>query len=337
MSSPSVGIAIPCFQEAVHIEECVLSCLNQTYSGIIRVYVADGGSTDGTLEKLQQLALQHENKIVVLKNERRVTPVALNMGLQASNEDFKMILGAHAALPNDYIEKCMQTFIENPEADCVGGIIINEYQDPTSQAIGCAMSSSFGVGNAHFRTGNKIGFVDTVAFGMYRKEVFEKIGYFREELVRNQDDEFNFRMEMNGMKCYLNTELHSKYYVRGTLSKLMKQYYQYGYWKVYVNLLHGQITTVRQLIPFAFVCYLILLLLTNVVFPKYSVFMAIPLLLYFILALTFAIRSNSKEPRVTLLSFFILHLGYGWGYLRGVIEMKIFGKRPTLQNAQHNR
>jgi cellulose synthase/poly-beta-1,6-N-acetylglucosamine synthase-like glycosyltransferase len=337
MNLPSVGIAIPCFQEALHIEECVLSCLNQTYRGLIKVYVADGGSTDGTLEKLKQLALQHEIKIVVLKNERRVTPVALNMGLQASQEDFKMILGAHAALPSDYIEKCLQTFEENPEAYCVGGIIINEYQDATSQAIGCAMSSSFGVGNAHFRTGNKNGFVDTVAFGMYRKEVFEKIGYFREELIRNQDDEFNFRMEKNGMKCYLNTDLHSKYYVRGTLSKLMKQYYQYGYWKVYVNILHGQITTVRQLVPFAFVCHLIIFVFTNIFFPKYDVYLGIPILAYFILALIFAGRAKSKEPRVTLLSFFILHLGYGWGYLRGLIEMKIFGKRPSLQNAQHNR
>jgi glycosyltransferase involved in cell wall biosynthesis len=337
MSYPSVGIAIPCFQEVKHIEECVLSCLNQTYSGTIKVYIADGGSTDGTLEKLQQLALQHENKIVVLNNERRVTPVALNMGLQASTEDFKMILGAHAALPNDYIEKCMQTFEENQEADCVGGIIINEYQDATSQAIGCAMSSSFGVGNAYFRTGNKNGFVDTVAFGMYRKEVFEKIGYFREELIRNQDDEFNFRMEKNGMKCYLNNDLHSKYYVRGTLSKLLKQYYQYGYWKVYVNILHGQITTVRQLVPFAFVCHLILFVFTNIFFPKYDVYLGIPILAYFILALIFAGRAKSKEPRVTLLSFFILHLGYGWGYLRGLIEMKIFGKRPSLHNAQHNR
>ena len=126
MNLPSVGIAIPCFQEAVHIEECVLSCLNQSYSGTIKVYVADGGSTDGTLEKLHQLALQHTDKIVVLNNHRRVTPVALNMGLQASQEDYKMILGAHAALPNDYIEKCIQTFIENPEADCVGGLIVNQ-------------------------------------------------------------------------------------------------------------------------------------------------------------------------------------------------------------------
>lgn len=337
MNYPSVGIAIPCFQEVKYIEECVLSCLNQTYRGLIKVYVADGGSTDGTLEKLQQLTLQHENKIVVLKNERRVTPVALNMGLQASQEDFKMILGAHAALPNNYIEKCMQTFEDYPEAHCVGGLIVNEYEDAQSQAIGCAMSSSFGVGNAHFRTGNKSGFVDTVAFGMYRKEVFEKIGYFREELIRNQDDEFNFRMEINGMKCYLNTNLYSKYYVRGTLSKLLKQYYQYGYWKVYVNMIHGQITTVRQLIPFAFVCYLIALVVSNIIVPKYSLFAALPLLLYFILAIVFALRAKSNEPRSTLLSFFILHLGYGWGYLRGLIEMKIFGKRPSLQNAQHNR
>ena len=139
------------------------------------------------------------------------------------------------------------------------------------------------------------------------------------------------------MKCYLNTELQSKYYVRGTLSKLLKQYYQYGYWKVYVNILHGQITTVRQLVPFAFVSYLILLLLANIILPKYSLFLALPLFMYFILALVFAAKSKSKEPHSTLLSFFILHLGYGWGYLRGLIEMKIFGKRPSLQNAQHNR
>jgi len=337
MNNPSVGIAIPCFQEASSIEECVLSCINQSYLGKINIYVAEGGSADGTLEKLYQLSLQYESKIFILDNERRVTPVALNMALQAGQEDFKMILSAHASLPNDYIEKCLQTFEENPEADCVGGLIENEYQNSTSQAIGCAMSSSFGVGNAHFRTGNKNGFVDTVAFGMYKKEVFEKIGYFREELIRNQDDEFNFRMEKNGMKCYLNTELHSKYCVRGTLSKLMKQYYQYGYWKVYVNILHGQITTVRQLVPFAFVCHLILFVFINIFFPKYSVYLGIPILAYFILALIFTGRAKSKEPHVTLLSFFILHLGYGWGYLRGVIEMKIFGKRPTLQNAQHNR
>jgi hypothetical protein len=125
--------------------------------------------------------------------------------------------------------------------------------------------------------------------------------------------------------------------VRGTLSKLLKQYYQYGYWKVYVNILHGQITTVRQLVPFAFVCHLILFVFTNIFFPKYDVYLGIPILAYFILALIFAGRAKSKEPRVTLLSFFILHLGYGWGYLRGLIEMKIFGKRPSLQNAQHNR
>ena len=91
----------------------------------------------------------------------------------------------------------------------------------------------------------------------FKKEVFEKVGYFDEELVRNQDDEFNFRVIKGGFKIYLTQKIRSKYYVRGSFNKLYRQYYQYGYWKVFVNQKHGEVTSIRQLIPPAFVAFLL--------------------------------------------------------------------------------
>jgi len=331
-----VALVIPCFQEENYIRACVLSCLNQITSASVKVYVVDGGSTDGTLDILSEIQATHSN-LTILHNEKRVTPISLNMGLQASDEDYKMILGAHAELPSNYIETCLSTFQQQPDASCVGGLILNSYENSKSEAIGLAMSSSFGVGNAHFRTGNQGGYVDTVAFGMYKREVFEAIGYFNEALVRNQDDEFNFRMQKNHLRIYLNTHLTCNYFVRSKFSKLLKQYYQYGYWKVYVNQLHKQITTVRQLVPFAFVCYLILAASLTLALPRLWLVWCSPLFLYLVLGGSLAMRIAKEKFPYTWLSFLILHLGYGSGYLKGVIELLIFNKKPTQANAQHNR
>jgi GT2 family glycosyltransferase len=120
------------------------------------------------------------------------------------------------------------------------------------------MSSVFGVGNAHFRTGGKSGCVDTVAFGAYRREVFERVGFFDEELARNQDDEFNYRVVQGGFKIFLDPAIQSDYFVRGSISKLYKQYDQYGYWKVFVNKKHGAVTTLRQLAPPLWVLFLLM-------------------------------------------------------------------------------
>jgi GT2 family glycosyltransferase len=193
------------------------------------------------------------------------------------------------------------------------------------------MSSSFGVGNAHFRTGNKSGYVDTVAFGAYKKEVFDDIGYFDEDLIRNQDDEFNFRLLKNGYKIYLSNKIKSKYYVRGSFSKLFKQYYQYGYWKVFVNKKHKTVTTVRQLIPLFFVLFLILGGIISFAHPYIFIFYRAIILLYFLLGLLFAWDGNNslKKAISITFTFFILHLSYGLGYLLAIFDFILLNKKPN--------
>jgi len=334
---PNVAIIIPCFNEENFIATCIASCLHQNYEGKIAIYVVDGKSNDHTPDIIQHLLLENPLQVYVLQNPKRVTPISLNIGLQKAQAKYKMILGAHSTLPPDYIQQCIQTFEQHPEASCVGGMINNQYANATAENIGFAMSSPFGVGNATFRTGGEKKWVDTVAFGMYKKEVFEKIGWFNEELIRNQDDEFNFRVTKAGFRILFNPSIQCDYFVRGSYRKLWKQYFQYGFWKVYVNLLHRQVTTVRQLFPAAFVLYLFLWAFILGFSATIIKIYAIPSVAYLAACLFFGFQKNKTKFLNIAFSFPILHLSYGLGYWKGIIQLAILKIQPQSKHAQHNR
>lgn len=331
----TVSIVIPCLNEKNYILRCLQSIAAQSYPAeLISTYVCDGMSDDGTRELIRDFSKAHP-QFTLLDNIRKTTPFALNLGIRASAAEIVIILGAHSELDPGFVGKSVESFEIDPAVMCTGGVLENVYENETSRMIGAAMSSSFGVGNAHFRTGNKSGFVDTVAFGAYKREIFDKVGLFDEELIRNQDDEFNFRITNAGYKIYLNHEIRCRYFVRASFRKLYRQYYQYGYWKVFVNKKHKTITTVRQLIPMCFVLYLILLVLS--VFTCKPVFLAMSTfgVLYLLLALVFAARSASSFGAIfgIAFTFFILHFSYGLGYLKGIFDFFILGKAIKKQES----
>lgn len=324
----SVSITIPCRNEQQYIGKCLQSIVDCNYDkSMLSVFVCDGLSDDQTPAIIKDYSNRY-NFIHLIENKKKTTPFALNLGLKANNADIKIILGAHAEIYPDYITKCIEAFTFDDQLGCVGGVIENVYENEISEVIGKAMQSSFGVGNAHFRTGQKDGYVDTVAFGAYKKEVFEKIGYFDEELIRNQDDEFNFRLLKNGFKIYLFRPIQSKYYVRASFKKLYKQYYQYGYWKVYVNKKHQTITTMRQLVPLFFVLYLFGGALLSLIHPYIMQLYTMVLLLYFSAATYSASRQTNSITSLfqVVKCFFILHFSYGLGYLKGIIDFFIMKK-----------
>jgi len=324
----TVSIVIPCRNEEKYIGRCIDSILSQDYSqDKLFVFVCDGKSTDDTAAIIHDYAVKHKN-ISFLINEKQTTPFALNIGINASLTDIVIILGAHSEIYPDYVSSCVEAFSYGTNIGCTGGIIENVYENETAEVIGKAMSSSFGVGNAHFRTGNKDGFVDTVAFGAYKREVFDKIGFFDEELIRNQDDEFNYRLLKNGFTIYLYRKIRSKYYVRASFDKLFKQYEQYGYWKVYVNKKHRAVTTLRQVIPLLFVLFLFTgALLSFFHMLLFKIFL-LGVFLYAALSVYSAFKQsgNSKQVFSIVKSFFILHFSYGLGYLKGIIDFFVLQK-----------
>ena len=335
-----ISVVIPCRNEVKNIAECVeaifASELDQ--SDEIEVLVVDGMSNDGTLEVLESLQ-QRFASLKIIPNPQQVTPVAFNLGIKAASGEYLQIIGARQIISANYLREAKRSLTENPEIGCVGGAVTNVYQTPESEIIGLAMSSSFGVGGGNFRVMKQSEFTDTVGTPMYPMAIFNEVGYFNEALLRNQDDEFNYRVTKSGKKILLNADIQIKYYVRAKVSNLFKQYYQYGYWKVFVNKMHGAITNMRQLVPAVFVFGLLLGFILSWLHPVLAWMYASALLLYILLAIYagFSVAGAGIQAMRVALIFPVLHFSYGWGYLRGLVDFFLLGKNPSRQASELSR
>lgn len=320
------SIIIPCRNEVKHIESTLNALLNSTIKNI-EILVVDGLSNDGTREKLEQLKNQFHN-IKIIDNHLQVTPVAFNLGIKNSTGTFIFIVGARHTLDPNYIETCIDILEKDSKIGCVGGKVINAYENRESLLISKALSSSFAVGGGNFRIKESDSFVDTVGTPAYRRTIFDEIGYFDEELLRNQDDEFNFRVIKQGYKILFTTKTSIQYYVRANFKNLYKQYFQYGYWKVYVNKKHRTVTTLRQVVPLFFVLYLFLGLLSSFIYLPLIKFNSLGIFIYLFASFYSAnkLSENLDETFSIMKAFFILHFGYGYGYLRGIIDFFILNK-----------
>lgn len=335
----AISVVIPCRNEEKYISACLDSVLaSESVYSEKEIFVCDGLSTDSTRQIIDSYCLRYKN-VHIVDNPYLTTPVALNLGIKASRSEFVAILGAHATVTTAYFDDVVKSFQQNPEADCIGGLIENVYLDEISASVGFAMSSPFGVGNSNFRTGVKGGWVDTVAFGVYRRDVFDKIGLFDEELSRNQDDEFSYRMLKHGMKIFLDLGIRSKYYVRSIWTSLFRQFYQYGFWKVFVNRRHRAVTTVRQLVPFFFVSALLAGVLLTFLSPVFPLCSAAAVVSWVIVAASFALPDAKSFSRFIniLFSFWVLHFAYGLGYLFGVWFFLIFRRNPSSRHSRLTR
>jgi glycosyltransferase involved in cell wall biosynthesis len=331
-------VAIPCRNELTYIEPCILSIIQNNLSvDDLFIAVVDGMSDDGTRDVVKRLADQFPC-VHLIDNPDKITPVAMNLGINAADSEYVMIMGAHSTIDSDYIKVCIDFLTEEVELAGVGGTIQNSFYDKKSEWIGFAMSHRFGVGNAHFRTGGKEGYVDTIGTPVYKRDVLEKVGFFDENLIRNQDDELNFRLIKAGYRLKLTGRVKFYYVVRASWNKMYKQYRQYGYWKVYVNRKHKTITTLRQLVPAFFVGFLFLFpALILVSFCFLFVYFGILALWLFLAIFVSGSLKKCRAIVAAVLTFFLLHTGYGIGYWEGILNFLLLGRSPAISKRKLSR
>ncbi|AUM96877.1 TPA: glycosyltransferase family 2 protein [Clostridium botulinum] len=336
----TVSVVIPCKNEKEYIKKCLDSFINQTYSNnLYEILVCDGMSEDGTREIIKEYNQKHDN-IKLLDNLGISAPKGMNLGIRSSNSDIIIIFGAHAYAKENFIEENVK-LLNNTEASCTGGPIETINDSDKGKAISLAMSSPFGVGNALFRYAKEEMYVDTVAFGAYEKKVLDKIGYFDEEMTRNQDDELNYRLTKSGFKILLSPKIKSWYYSRSSLKKLWKQYFQYGFWKVRVIQKLGKTPSIRHIVPMLFV-------LANTLGPILGIFIKpifylwlLEIGAYLVLDFILSIKLSNKKWslfKYILLIFPILHIGYGIGFIEGIFSFSIFkSKNNVKKNSEITR
>ena len=320
-----LSVICPIYNEEKYIAKCIDSILAQDYPrDDLEVIFVDGMSSDRTREIVAEYSAKYPF-IRLIDNPDRIVPPAMNIGIKASVGDILVRLDAHAVFPQNYFSELVKN-LHKLDADNVGGVCRTLPINDTSvcRSIAYVLSSSFGMGNSHFRIGaDSIKEVDTVPFGCFRRDLFERIGYFDEELVRNQDDEFNGRIIKNGGKIFLLPDLVIDYYARDTVAKVYKMFYQYGLFKPLVNKKLGQPATIRQFFPLLFVLGLILGPLTFLISSVFIWLYLGVLLVYLTLSAIFSSKESRslKEVLIKIWVYFVVHFAYGWGYINGIIKL----------------
>jgi len=334
--TPFVSILMPIRNEGKFIERSLGAVLTQDYpADHLEVLIADGMSTDGTRDIVARLMAQYPHiPVRLLDNPVQIVSTGLNIALNEAKGDVIIRVDGHCEIAPDYVLRCV-AHLNQKQVDGVGGPIDTMSNSALSQAIAVAMSSSFGVGGSAFRTvKDKEMLTDTVAFPAYRRSAIAHAGPYDEELVRNQDDEYNYRLRELGHKILLAPDVHARYYSRSSIRKLAGQYFQYGLWKVRVMQKHPLQMRPRQFVPPAFVTALLGgALLAPFIKPIRTLWMLM-LGLYAAANVGASVWTARKHGwqylRWLPVTFGTLHFSYGIGFLIGLVKFaRRWGDKTT--------
>ena len=328
-----VSVIMPCRQEEKYIAGALASILaNDFPQDRLEVLVIDGMSTDGTRHIVTGFTRDYPF-IKLLDNPKRITPAALNIGITQARGDIIIRVDAHSTYPPNYLSSLV-AWQEKTGADNVGGAwrILPGGNTSMARAIAVGLAHPFGVGNAYYRIGAAAPrWVDTVPFGCYRREVFSRSGLFDEEHVRTEDDEFNLRLRKSGGRILLVPEIVIDYYARESLTQVWRMYYQYGYFKALVARKLGGVLSLRHVIPSLLVLTLALSWLLGWWFPGLGVLGVLVLSAYLLADASCAwLAGRWQGMAVTAglaLVFPVLHFSYGLGFLKGLLDFFLFGKK----------
>ena len=328
MNNFFVSIIIPCRNEEEFIGKCLDSVTNQDFpKEKTEVLVVEGRSKDKTKKIIQNYS-QRFSFIKCLDNPKKIAPCALNMGIKEAKGEIIIRMDAHMSYKKDYVQKCADYLIKY-KADNVGGIIktIPSKKGLRAEAIAVCLSHFFGAGGSYFRTGSdKPRFVDTVFGGCYKKEIFNRIGFFNENLKRSQDMEFNLRLKRKGGKILLMPDIISYYYPKSNFRDFFVHNIKDGIWAIYPLKFVKTPLRLRHYIPFLFVSGLLLTGLLGIFLPVFFFIFILTLLFYFLIAFYFSIKisAEKKDARFLFLMpivFFIRHFGYGAGSIFGFLKL----------------
>jgi glycosyltransferase involved in cell wall biosynthesis len=331
-----VSIVCPVYNEEKYIKACIDSILSQDYpQNDIEALFVDGNSTDNTVKIIEEYVNDYPF-ITIIHNPARIVPVAMNLGIKASHGDIIIRLDAHAIYAVNYVSVLVNKLIEL-NADNVGALWKTDvlHKNSKSLAIREVLSNRFGVGNAIFRLGvSGIKEVDTVPFGCWKRDVFDRFGYFDERLTRNQDIELNKRIKRSGGKIYLVPDTYCTYLARENFGGIAKNNYANGKWNILTVFYTKQLNSVsiRHFVPSIFVLSLLLPSIFSII-NIYFIFITLISLFAYVLLITgvsFFLALRKKLNIVDLfLSFIVLHISYGWGSLIGIIILVLPGMRKV--------
>ncbi len=323
-----ISVVVPCYNEEKTIGLLLEAIYRQSYPrSDMEVVIADGLSSDRTRQVISEYQSAHPDlSIRVVDNPPRAIPSALNTAIRAAQGEVIVRLDAHSVPEMEYVARC----VHDLEAGCgenVGGVwqIRPGGEGWTARSIACAAAHPLGVGDALYRYATRAGEVDTVPFGAFRRSTIEKVGYFDETLLTNEDYEFNARIHNSGGKVWLDPAIRSVYFARSSLPALARQYFRYGFWKYRMLRRYPQTLRWRQGLPPLFVASLILLAGLSIFWGLARLALAIEIGLYLLVMVSAGLHQALKTKDTALifgipLAILTMHISWGWGFLTSMVQ-----------------
>ncbi len=324
---PLISVVIAMRNEEHYIGKCIDSFLNQTLPKVLfEIIVVDGKSNDDSKNIVKEYQAEFKEPVIRLyENPKEKQAAGWNIGFKVSNAKYVLMMGAHTIVEKDFLFQNIELH-NNHDVPCTGGVVIAIGEGNKSKAISLAFNSPFGAGNAKYWYGTKEEFVETLAFGLYKKEVIEKVGYIDERIIRGQDWELNYRITKEYGNFLFSPKIKSYYFARTNYLNLWKRQFEAGFWKIFIIKKHPDSLLLRHLIPmmfsFGLVMSIILYLLFKWALPLYLIIVS-----YLILNVSFSIIKSLKGkflnwPKLSW-AFMLIHLGYGFGAMVGLINLAL--------------
>jgi succinoglycan biosynthesis protein ExoA len=329
----TISFIVPVRNEEDYIRASLKSLVDQSYPvSSCEIIVVDGRSSDRTREIIEEIC-ERNPQVRCLDNPAGIVPTAMNIGIRAARGEVIIRADGHNAYPRDYAANCVK-YLAQTDADNVGGPCLTLAADESFSArlVAAILSSPFGVGDSKFRTGGKEGFVDTVPFGAFRREIFDRVGMFNEKLVRNEDNDLNARIRKAGGTIYLAPALTTHYHPVKNFLSLLKYEFQASQWHIFTLRENRESMGLRHFAPAVFLLLLLLLLLASFVSATPPAFLIGILCAYILTGFYFSLRAKTEgnwdvaliQPFAT----FCFHIAYGAGTLLG---LRYLFRQPSVK------
>ena len=314
---------VPIRNEERYIAACLQSLLDQTYSSeAYEILVIEGRSSDRSRGIAEEFERRYGN-VRCLDNPAAIAPAAMNIGIRNAAGEFIVRADGHNFYPKDYIANCVK-YLQETGADNVGGPWRTVPSDNTfgARMVAAILTNPFGVGDSRFRTSRFEGFVDTVPFGAFRRDLFDRVGMYDEKLVRNQDNELNARIRSAGGRIYQTPALTTEYHPIATVLALLKQTCKTSQWHIFSVRQNASSMGVRHFVPAIFVLVLTALLLGAFWSSRCRLGLVLLLSFYFSAAIYFAFRKSQKGGLPIMCALppvcMVFHIAYGLGTIAGL-------------------
>ena len=312
LTSPSVTVILPILNEEADLQNCISAILKQDYAGEIEIILALGPSKDNTNQIARNLAAA-DKRIKLVNNPTGQTAKGLNLAIAESSFEIICRIDGHSEISNSYLKTAVSVMQEKGAVN-VGGLMHADGQSGLQRTIAQAMRSKLGVGASKFHTGGKAGPSDTVYLGTFKKSAILAAGGFDERYIRAQDWELNHRMRAQGGLIWFDPRLVVTYRPRKSLSKLAKQYFQYGRWRRVISRQHPKTTNFRYLAPPVALVINLLSVVFGVLVAK---IFFLPVLIYMTILIIggLIIGRNIADKLLMPIVFATMHLSWGAGFI----------------------